>query len=104
MAVQKRRKYSREEKLEIIRLMETDPRSQTELAADLGIHENTLYKWRRALSERGEKAFPGNGVRHEPLTDLEAAQREIARLRQQLDERDQDCRVLKKALRIVSDR
>ncbi len=104
MAVQKRRKYSREEKVEIIRLMESDRRPQSELAAELGIHENTLYKWRRALSERGEKAFPGNGVRHEPLSDLEAAHREIARLRGRLEERDEDCRVLKKALRIVSDR
>jgi transposase len=30
-------------------------------ALDLGVHENTIYKWIRQYSEDPEGAFPGKG-------------------------------------------
>ncbi len=104
MSSKKYRKFSREQKMEAIRLLESGTERARDIASGLGIHENTLYKWRSSFTERGETAFPGKGVRHKPLSELEAAEQEIARLQQQLHEREQDCNILKKALSIVSHR
>lgn len=38
--------YTREFKIEAVRLMETSERSSTELAMELGIRRNQLYKWK----------------------------------------------------------
>ena len=51
--VQKRRKYTREFKHEAVRLAEESPLSGSEVAQQLGIHRNLLYKWRKKLMEVG---------------------------------------------------
>lgn len=102
MASQQRRKFSREFKIETVRLIESSDQSVAELARDLGIHENTLHKWRRAYTDRGENSFPGNGVRSEPMTAEERQQRENDALRRELDRVRMERDILKKALNIVS--
>lgn len=43
----KRNTFSREFKLEAIRLMETGDKKASDLARELGVPRNKLYKWRR---------------------------------------------------------
>jgi hypothetical protein len=62
----KRRQFTREFKLEALRLVEESSMSIGQVAGDLGIHETMLRRWRdRAIVERlGKSAtdlFPGNG-------------------------------------------
>ena len=57
----KRRKYTREFKIEAVKLSMESGRPIKEVAIDLGINPNTLYKWRAALAEDGDEAFPGHG-------------------------------------------
>jgi transposase len=49
--------YTREFKLEAVRLMEESGRPPAELAMELGIRRNQLYKWKEQLSTKGDDAF-----------------------------------------------
>lgn len=42
--------FTREFKIEAVRLMETSERSSTELAMELGVRRNQLYKWKEQLA------------------------------------------------------
>lgn len=92
--MQKRKSFTREFKLEAVRLLERGERPAAELARELGINRNQLYKWREQLAARGEPAvFPGSGRR---TRDKDA---EIARLKQELKRVEEERDILKKAAR-----
>jgi transposase len=56
-----RRKFSREFKLEAVRLFRERGVAVAQAARDLDVHENVLRKWVRELSADPAQAFPGNG-------------------------------------------
>lgn len=87
----KNRRYSREFKIEAVRLTEVDDRSVVEIARELGIHPNNLYKWRAQFAEDGEEAFPGKGKQSGIEEELRQLRRENMRLREERD-------ILKKAV------
>lgn len=66
-----RRKYSKEFKLEAVRLLEQGERR--EVCASLGIGHATLYRWRAELQKEGAEAFRGQGNR----TKLEEENRQL---------------------------
>lgn len=76
---QKRMKHSKEFKQEAVRLMET--KEHTTLARELGINLSLLYKWRDSIEQYGDKAFPGNGHRVEPPSELEVLKAKYEELR-----------------------
>ena len=49
--------FSREFKLEAVRLMTESDRPSSEIAAELGIRRNQLYKWKDQLERKGDAAF-----------------------------------------------
>ena len=53
--------YTREFKQEAVRLMETTDRPAAEVAMELGIRRNQLYKWKEQLAVKGDAAFSGRG-------------------------------------------
>jgi transposase len=87
--------YTREFKLEAVRLSGTTEKSIAQIARDLGVPERVLYRWRRQLREEPETAFPGKG--HQ--SDLEEENR---RLRRELERVQQERDILKKAIAIFS--
>ena len=87
----KNRKYTREFKIEAVRLCEEDERPVAEIARQLGIHPNNLYKWRAQFGEDGEEAFPGKGNLRSADEELRRLRRENMRLREERD-------ILKKAV------
>ena len=87
----KNRKYTREFKIEAIRLCEEDERPVSEVARQLGISPNNLYKWRTQFGEDGEEAFPGKGKLNSSDEELRRLRRENMRLREERD-------ILKKAV------
>ena len=91
--MQKRTRYSREFKLEAVRQLERGDRPAAELARELGIKRNQLYKWQEQLKAKGEAAFPGHGRRTQ---DQEG---EIARLKRELEQVKEERDILKKAAR-----
>ena len=92
-----RRKYSKEFKLEAIRMYEKGERSVSEVERELGITQGLLWKWKADLEKQPQKeeAFPGNGR----LTDTEARIRQLERENAMLKE---DKEILKKVLTMFS--
>jgi len=90
-----RRQYSREFKLEAIRLWQSTGKSAGEVEDDLGITRGRLYRWKRELEAQGEDSFPGHGR-------MPAADEELRRLRRELEIIKQERDILKKAVAIFS--
>lgn len=90
-----RKTYTREFKLEAVRLYLADERSGAEVAAELGIHPNALYRWRKEFLEDSDEAFPGHG-------NLKESEQELARLRRENLRLREDQEILKKALKFFS--
>ena len=84
-------RHSREFKLEAVRLLELGKKSAVELALELGVRRNQLYKWKEQLGSKGAKAFRGSGRRPaSEESDVTRLKRELAKV---TEERD----ILKKA-------
>jgi len=87
-----RARYSKEFKLEAVRLLELAEKPASQLAAELGIRRNQLYKWQAELSSKGHAvAFQGSG---RPANDMQA---ENARLKRELAKVTEERDILKKA-------
>jgi transposase len=86
----RRRTYTREFKVEAVRLVLEEKRSITEVAASLGIHKTVLRKWVQDHKEQGDQAFPGRG-HLPPLED------ELRRLRLENQRLQAERDILKKA-------
>ena len=67
-AVLKRRTFTREFKLQVIREVEAG-KSQAQVAREYQVSDNTISKWRRGLRKYKERAFVGRGT----LTPMKAA-------------------------------
>lgn len=57
-----RRQFSREFKLEAVRLVKERGVAVAQAARDLDVHENVLRKWMREQAADSQQAFPGKGV------------------------------------------
>lgn len=88
--MQKRKSHTKEFKLEAVRLLERGDKPASELARELNVRRNQLYKWKEQLAGRGESAFPGHGRRASHEDEVARLKRELLRV---TEERD----ILKKA-------
>lgn len=86
---QKRRRYSREFKLDALKLV-SEGRPVAEVARNLGIHVNTLHGWRAQLATDPDAPFPGQGNRSEKDEEIRRLKRDLKRVTQERD-------ILKKA-------
>jgi transposase len=91
------RRYTREFKLEAVRLSEHATHSVAQVARDLGVPERMLYRWRQQVREQEQLAFPGTGHASQSEVEEENHQlhRQVELLRQERD-------ILKKAVVIFS--
>ena len=58
-----RRGFTREFKVEAVRQMVEGERTVAEVARDLEISRNVLYRWKRQVTAETDAAFPGSGRR-----------------------------------------
>lgn len=93
--VSKRRTYPCEFKVETVKLLTGSGTSVQEVADDLGIHPNTLYKWVRQYGDDPQEAFPGKGKQASEAEMLRQLKRENQRLHMERD-------IFKKAMAIFS--
>jgi transposase len=89
-----RRSYTREFKVEAVKLVTEKGYSLAEAARSLGIGENLLRSWKQALQDKGDQAFPGNG-------NLPAIEEELRQLRAENRRLQMERDILKKS-RIVN--
>ena len=86
-----RKRFTRQFKFEAVRAMERGDKSPADLARELGLRRNQLYKWQREVRLKGDKAFPGKrGKAGEGLSEVEQLRRRIAVL-------EEENEILKKA-------
>ncbi len=81
----KRTSYSKEFKVEAVRLLELGDKKPADLARELGVSRNKLYQWREQLKGKSmEDAFPGQGRRSADSAAVAALRRENAQLKEEI--------------------
>ena len=88
--MERRRTFSREFKLEAVKLVIERGVAVVQAAKDLDVHENVLRKWVRELREEPQEAFPGNGKQKSQDAEIARLRKEVAKLKMERD-------ILKKA-------
>jgi transposase len=83
--IKQRKTYTREFKLESIRLAETRGRPVTQIERELGLSQGTIAHWRREVQQTGADAFLGHGHLLPSEARLRQLERENAILRQERD-------------------
>lgn len=90
-----RKTYTREFKLEALRLAETGSKPVSQVERELGLGQGQLHHWRQQLARAGQQAFPGHGQLSADDERLRQLERENARLRQEAE-------ILKKAIAVFT--
>lgn len=91
-ADRKRQRFTKEFKLEAVRLLEQGTKPATQLALELGVRRNMLHKWQDQLRKKGEsEVFRGPGAK--PLSEYS----EVEMLRRELKRVTEERDILKKA-------
>jgi transposase len=85
-----RRKFTREFKLEAVRLIKDRGVSYVQASQDLGVHTSQLRSWVKAFADDPQYAFPGPG-------QMKPEQLEIARLKREVTKLKAERDILKKA-------
>jgi transposase len=85
-----RRKFTREFKLEAVRLIRDRGVSYAQVSEDLGVHQSQLRDWTKKFTEDPGHAFPGNGQMKPEQLEIARLKREVLKLKAERD-------ILKKA-------
>ncbi len=80
-----RKTYSREFKLEAIRLYESSQKSAAQVEADLDLPGGMIHEWRRRYKGQGPAAFVGKGHQAEREAEIKRRRRELEVARQERD-------------------
>src|SRR4029077_7768029 len=82
-----RRKFSREFKIEAVRLVRERGVSVAQASRDIDVHENVVRKWVKEFGADPKQAFPGHGhgqMKPEQLA-IDRLRREVAKLKAERD-------------------
>ena len=93
---QKRSEYSKEFKIEAVRMVIDGNRRISEVAKELGVRANLLGTWKKRYESGKIDSFPGKGRLSPEDEELRRLKRENERLRMERD-------ILKKAIAIFSE-
>lgn len=92
---EKRCRYSREFKLDAIKLAKESGRKPSEISTDLGLHAQMVGKWLKEYERDQKESFPGVG-------QPKSSEKELYALKRQLKKVEEERDILKKALAIFS--
>jgi len=85
-----RRKFTREVKVEAVKLIRERGVAFSQASRDLGVHENVLRKWAKDYAVDPQHSFPGQGQMKPEQLEIERLRREVIKLKAERD-------ILKKA-------
>jgi transposase len=77
---QQRRRFTREYKVEAVRLALSGNKPRKDVAKDLNLNPETLYRWVHEFRNDPGQSFPGNGQLKDRDREIEQLRRENARL------------------------
>ena len=86
----KRKQYSKQFKIDAVKLVTEQGYKVSEAARSLGIHEGILRRWKKQLTAEDRHAFPGNGK-------MSPEKEELIRLRQANKQLKMEKEILTKA-------
>jgi len=87
---QKRKKYSKQFKVDAVKLVTEQGYKVSEAARNLGIHHSSLRRWKGQFESNGNQAFPGKGNVSPEKEELHQLRKEVKKLRMERE-------ILKKA-------
>ena len=90
-----RRTYTKEFKLETLKLAELSEKSVSQIEREMGLPTGIIFRWQKLARQDGEQAFPGHGNLKEAESRIEQLEKEVNNLRLERD-------ILKKAVRVFS--
>ncbi len=77
--------YTAEFKLQAVKMVTDQKLSVAEVARRLGVSENCLREWRKAVQAAGTAAFPGHGQLSPADDELRRLRAEVQRLKAERD-------------------
>src|SRR3984893_11330318 len=80
-----RRKFTREFKLEAVRLIKERGVSYVQASQDLGVHPSQLRDWVKKFADDPQHAFPGHGQMKPEQLEIARLKREVAKLKAERD-------------------
>ena len=80
-----RRRFTREFKLEAVRLIKERGVSFAQASHDLGVHQSQLRSWVKALAADPQHAFPGQGQMKPEQLEIAQLKREVIKLKAERD-------------------
>ena len=80
-----RRRFTREFKLEAVRLIKERGVSYTQASQNVGVHQSQLRSWVKALADDRQHAFPGQGRMKPEQLEIGQLKREVIRLKAERD-------------------
>ena len=80
-----RRKFTREFKLEAVRLIKDRGVSYTQASEDLGVHISQLRDWVKKFTDDPQDAFPDNGQMKPEQLEIARLKREVIKLKAERD-------------------
>ena len=86
----KSKRYDAQFKKEIAQLYLSGSRTGPSLAEELGLHQNTIYKWAQELEKDPEDSFPGSG-------NLKPDDKAMKKAQQRIKELENEVAILKQA-------
>ncbi len=96
MMTKERQSYDREFKKKAVELSFARGNAK-EIAEELGIRPELLYRWRREYQQYESNSFPGKGK-----PKMNEMEREVVRLKKELRDAKMEREILKKAVSIFS--
>jgi transposase len=91
MTKRKRTIFPKEFKLEAVRLVLEKGMTAAQVARDLGLNPELIYRWKREFKNDPAFAFPGHG-------NVSGEQAELRRLQKRVKELEEEREILKKTL------
>jgi transposase len=57
----KKKNYHKEFRRQVVQMIQEEGKAVAQVAQELGLHENTVYRWVVEVKQEGQQAFPGSG-------------------------------------------
>jgi len=93
----KYQRYTQAFKLEAIRLMAESEKPITQVARELGIRVNQIYKWKKQLEEKTTGAFSRTPQQSDTPVEVADKDAEIKALKERIERLEAEKDILKKA-------
>jgi len=92
----KRKKYTAEEKIRILREVLEDGKAISQIADQYGLHPNNIFNWRKQLFEGGIQTFQ---VKRSDIS-AKAEERKVAALEEKIKQKDEVIADLARKMRL----